>query len=228
MASLFGIDAEYMQRKLVPGGGGTWSFGLGEGKDLSASDLLEIVEECEAEAVGYLRLKYQGLMRHVDGERVIVDAAGGETSLQLGLFPVVAGTVTLFRNFPMTRAWRERRPADAMEEEFSVEASTGAVTLSEALSEGDRVYAVYDHEAASKFLGIKRSVGSLAAAEIARRFAYFRSAEGFDRFEAWEVSARAHLRDLGKPSGPTEELIERLDLVDETRPRQTFAGIMGD
>jgi hypothetical protein len=66
-------------------------------------------------------------------------------------------------------------------------------------------------------LDLRKLALDLAAVEVARRFAYFRSAEGFDRFEGWQTSAAGHLRDLGRTDGAQIGLMDRIELVNETK-----------
>ena len=222
MSSVFGITPADMARKIVPAGG-EYSFSVGTTgppvNDMSTATVQEIIEAAEAECLGYLREKYQRLMRGVDGEILTSSAAGGETSFTLGLRPVTAGSVKLYKNFGRVRAWRDRRPSDAMEaEEYSVDATTGVVTLVVALGEGDVLWATYLHGAGALLLDLRRAAMGMAAAEIARRCAYFKTSEGFDRFDQWEIGARQYLRDLSRnASGMTVEMFERLELVNETR-----------
>jgi hypothetical protein len=225
-SAVFSITAAEMQAKITPSEG-EYEFSIGSGGDLESAALDEIVNQCEHEVLGYLKLKYQQLVRRVDGEVAVRSAAGGETVLQAGLFPVTAGTLKVYINFPSRKAWRERQPRHALPAgEYSVDNATGAVTLVNALAEGDSAWLAYEHGAAAKLLDLRKDTMNLAAAEIARRFAYFRSASGFERFENWEIAARQHLRDLGRNEGQTIEMFERLALVMETRSH-SIADILG-
>ncbi len=94
---------------------------------------------------------------------------------------------------------------------------TGEGTFTTPLGANDRIYLDYEHSGASKLLDLRHLVLSLTAVEVARRFAYFRSAEGFDRFEGWQTSAAGHLRDLGRTDGAQIGLFDRIDLVNETK-----------
>lgn len=230
MASVFGITAAEMQGKIAPEAEEEFAFTIGDGADdtLSVARCLAIVEAAEAEVLGYLSLKYQEMVTRVEGEVLVREAVGGETELALGLWPATAGTVELYVNFPRDRAWSERRADDALDAgAFVLNEAGTVVTLGTALGAGDRVWGCYDHGAATRLLSLKKDAMGLAAAEIAREFAYFSTASGFERFEQWEIGARAHLRDVGRM---TQSLVvlERVRLVNETRGQASrIAGILG-
>jgi hypothetical protein len=221
MASLFGITSADVLAKLVPvGGAGDFVFSIGDDgppdEDLSTADCLEIVEEQEAMVESYMRHKYQRLLRRVEGEVAVRRATEGQLTCQASLFPVTS--MRVFKNFPSSRAWPDRMPGEAMAEaEYSVDLASGVVTFAEGLAENDRIYLDYEHEGCSKLKDLRHLVLSLTAVEVARRFAYFQSADGFDRFEGWQSSSAGHLRDLGRSDGIQIGLFDRIDLVNETK-----------
>lgn len=221
MASLFGLTPDDLLAKLVPAPGSeSFSFSIGAdgppSQDLSNAAALAIIEEQEALVESYMRHKYQRLLRRVEGEIAVRFAYEGQTTCRATLSPVTS--VAVYKNFPRSRAWGDRRPSEAMgSAEYSLNGSTGEITFTEALRENDRVWLDYEHTGASKLVDLRHLVLSLAAVEVARRFAYFRSADGFDRFEGWQSSAAGHLRDLGRTDGAQIALFDRIDLVNETR-----------
>jgi hypothetical protein len=217
MASLFGITADDVRDKIMPNASAEdWAFQIGESGDLSEAMVLEIVEAQEAMVESYLPHKYQVLLRRVEGEVAVRFAAGGETTVQSGLTPMTE-LHGVYRNFPRTRAWGDRRPGERLVEgtEYSVVLVTGTVTLAVPLLEEERVYLDYSHGAAAGFVDLRHLVLNLTAVEVSRRLSYFRSAEGFDRFEQWQSSASGHLRDLDQGRVKVPRL-DRLELVNET------------
>lgn len=221
MASLFGITSGDLLGKLVPAPGSEgFAFSIGMNgppeNDLSDADALGIIEEQEAMVESYLRHKYQRLLRRVEGEVAVRFAYDGQTVCRATLTPVVS--MRVFKNFPRSRAWADRRPSEAMDpSEYSLNVATGEIVFVVPLLENDRVFLDYEHAGASKLVDLRHLVLSLAAVEVARRFAYFRSAEGFDRFEGWQSSAAGHLRDLGRTDGAQIGLFDRIELVNETK-----------
>lgn len=220
MASLFGITPADLQAKLVPASaeGSFVSFSIGDGgsDDLSSAGALAIVETQEAIVESYLRPKYQTLLRRVPGEIAARFAEAGQTTVQATLRPVT--TVHVYKNFPRTRAWPDRRPAERMSaSEYTVNPTTGLVTFAVALRENDEIVLDYWHTGAGLLLDLKHLVLSLAAVEVSRRFAYFKTADGFERFEGWQSSAAGHLRDLGRAEGAQIGLLDRIELKNETR-----------
>jgi hypothetical protein len=221
MPSLFGLTPQDLLAKLVPAPGAEgYAFSIGPNgppeNDLSDADAMKIIEEQEAIVESYLRHKYQRLLRHVEGEIAVRYAYEGQLTCKATLTPITA--MYIYKNWPRTRAWCDRRPSEAMDpSEYSVNFSTGIITFTTPLRENDQIYLDYYHEGASKLVDLRHLVLSLAAVEVARRFAYFRSAEGFDRFEGWQSSAAGHLRDLGRTDGAQIGLFDRIELVNETK-----------
>ncbi len=100
---------------------------------------------------------------------------------------------------------------------YTLDPDSGLITFAEPLAENDRIWLDYEHEGARKLGDLRHLVLSLSAVEVARRFTYFRTAEGFDRYEGWQSSAAGHLRDLGRTDGAQIGLFDRIELVNETR-----------
>ena len=219
------MTAADVQAKIAPvAGADVFSIGNGADDSLTAAALESIVLDVEAQVVSYLRDRYQVLMDQVPGEVVVEEAVEGQVAFVLGLTPVVAGSVKLWVN--PRGAWRERRDLDALVNGFTLNVATGEVVLDVGLRRGDRVVAVYRHGFAPQVRALKALVVQMVAVEISRRFAYFRSADGFDRFEGWQSSAAGYLRDLSKQGAPAIPAFDQLKLVDASRPKN-FADIFG-
>ena len=221
MASLFGLTPQDLLAKLVPAPGQEdFAFSIGPAgppeHDLSEANAMQIVAEQEAVVESYLRHKYQRLLRRVEGEVAVRFAEPGQTECRATLTPVT--WLRVYRNYPRSRAWPDRRPSEAMrEEEYTLDAEAGVITFVEPLKENDRVWLDYEHGGARKLGDLRHLVLSLAAVEVARRFAYFRTGDGFDRYEGWQSSSAGHLRDLGRTDGAQIGLFDRIELVNETR-----------
>lgn len=221
MASLFGLSGSDLLKKLVPlAGSGSSTFSIGTTgpptNDMSSADALAIIEWAESQVEGYCRPKYQKLLRRVEGEIIVRAATAGQATAQLTMIP--ATSCTLYKNFPRSRAWFDRQPREAMNsDQYSVNLATGAITFSPVLCEGDVIYADYAHSGCGLLLDLRELALSLAAVEVSRRFSYFRSADGVERFEAWQSSAAGYLRDLGRADGAGIALLDRLNMVNETR-----------
>lgn len=215
MASIFGITAAELGAKVQPRTGGK-GFAIGAGKDLEDAAALALIEDAEAMVVSYLRPSYQRLLTRVAGEIVVAEARGGETVLQASLVPFTA-TPKVFVNFPRWLAWGSRGPSEELPAaDYTADLAAGTVTLATALTKGDRVFLDYAHGAAPTLLALRSCALTLAAVELSRRFAYFQTTDGADRFEGWQASAAGFLRDLAKPGHVALEKFERLELVEET------------
>lgn len=213
-STVFKLTYTELQNKIVPQNGEYTFLIAASGGQMTIVRADEVLNVAEDQALMRLSARHRQLLREVDGEILVRSAAGGETSLQCSLFPLVAGTLKLWKNYACSKkGWKVRNTVDAMTltTDYTVNETTGAVTLVDALAEGDSVWATYRHDAAQKFLGIRDCALSIAAAEVARQYAYFRGAEGFDRFERWEASA---YQNLDKLVGL--DLIDRIELVEQT------------
>lgn len=227
MPSLFGLTATDIQKKIQPLNG-EWTFQIGTPGDLSAADCEAIIAIQEDRVLSALPDKHRKLMRRVDGEVLTRYATAGQATLKTGLTPVVVGSLALYVDFPEALAWADRNPSHALElAAFSLNSASGIITLVTPLKEGQRVAAEYEHGAASKNLWLRELVVTYSAVEIARRFAYFRTAEGVERFDAWEAQADRFLGEMRRSQRPGVEGIETLKLIDEIRPN-SWAKFFGD
>lgn len=197
------------------------------GADLSAAECERIIATMEDRVVSQLPTRYQALMTAVDGELAVRCAAEGQTTFTASLRPLVAGSLRVYVNYPKTRAWSERELGDWAEPEaaFTVNNSTGLVTMAEPLKFQDRVAIAYQHQAAAGFLWLKDCALSFVCVEIARRFAFFSSADGFNQFQQWETTAVGFLRDMGKTQRPGVPGLDAIELVTETRRRSIGEGL---
>jgi hypothetical protein len=230
---VFGIEASDLLAKLMPiVGAGSFSIGDEDGDDLTTAAAEDIIAIAEDRVLSSLPERYRSLMRSVDGEVVVRSAQDGQTTFSTGLKPVVAGTLRIYINFP-GGAWSERErlpmtdgtPARGTrfplaDSEFALTAATGAVVLDEPLETGDRVVVCYDHAGATGMKWFRDLALTYAAIEIARRFAYFRSADGYDRFQAWNVDADLWLKNFARGAAPGLDAIDRLELMRETRGKK--------
>lgn len=220
MSSIFGLTATDLQKKLQPENG-TETFLIDDDEgNLSEADAEEIIETWEEWVLTRIDKRYCELLTYVDGEILIRNAVGGETSLRLGIFPVIGSSVVLYKNFPGSRLWQARDRSLAMSGGFSVNESTGAVTLDVALEAGDQVIGEYGHTGASRVLTLRDAALSLAAVEVARRFQFFRE-ESPDPsvFTDWKNDAFQNLNNLkGIP------LLDKLELVRGDKSPGKFYG----
>jgi hypothetical protein len=219
--NLFGLLPSDLQAKVQPSSD-EQSWKIGSGHDLSDAGAQSILDVAADRVLMRLPHRYRQLCRRVDGEILTQRAKGGETTFALGIFPVVAGTLKLWKNFPTSGMWTGRDPRLAMDSGFSVNTSTGLVTLSTALVAGDSLYAEYDHTGASSLLALRDMALTLAAVEVARRFAFFRDGEGFERFDNWE---RGVYLDLERMT--CIDALDRIQLVrEDTEPDNFYRRIL--
>lgn len=220
--NLFGLLPPDLQAKVQPTSD-EQSWKIGSGNDLSEAGAQDLLDAAADRVLMRLPHRYRQLCRRVDGEILTQRAAGGESSFVVGLFPLVSGTVKLWKNFPTSGLWTQRDPHLEMAVDgFSVDASTGTITLVSPLAVGDRLYAEYDHAGASKLLALRDMALTLAAVEVARRFAFFRDGEGFERFDNWERSVYLDLERMTCIDG-----LDRIQLVrEDTEPDNFYRRVL--
>lgn len=227
---IFGVTAEEVKKKLVPFASGDATFDISddEDADMTEDDCLAVVATQEDRVLSMLPDRYRALMTRVDGEIAVKSAAGGQMTCKASLLPVVEGTLQVFKNFPRSRAWVDRRDGDAMaSEEYSLNEETGMITFAEALNEGDVIELVYEHEAAAGLTWLRECVIAFAAIEISLRFDYFSNADGLSgRIKQWEDQTVGYLRDMRRPNGPGIAAIDAVQLRGETRGK-SLAKILG-
>lgn len=219
-STLFALSGTDLQKKLQPVNGNQ-TFLIGDGGDLTTAEAEEILNIAEDRVLMRLHPRYRQLLREVDGEILVRSAQGGESVFVTGIAPV--SDVKLWLNFPRERMWESRSTDLAMASvTYSVDATTGTITLAAALVKGDRLFATYKHTGANKVLGLRDSALTLAAVEVSRRFAFFRDGQEADAFGDWESST---YQDLNNLKGV--DLLDRLELVrGETEPEGFYRRIV--
>lgn len=220
--SLFGLLPSDLQKKLQPSAG-EQTFLISNDGDLAEAEAGAIIANAEDRLLMRLPHRYRQLLREVDGEIVVGQAEGGETALQCSLFPLVGGTVRVWKNFPSESLWSQRKPSQALLVTlWSVNLTTGVVTLSQPLAAGDSVFVEYRHQGAEKVLVLRDMALALAAVEVARRFAFFRDGEGFDRFEGWERAVYTDLENM-----QCVDVLDRIQLVRlDTEPDNFYRRVL--
>jgi hypothetical protein len=225
------ITAADVKRRLNPlNEAGLFDFGDGTG--IAESDLDEIIAEQEDVLISCVPEQYAVIARGtVEGEILCKEAVGGELTLQCSLFPVVTDTLHLYRDYgwqsidgvfplinPNRRPYSDRKVADRLEsDEFSVNVTTGAVTLATALTAGQSVHADYQHTATYKSKLLRHICLVLVSAEIYETFPSFAPEEGAAvriREEA-QAKINALYASDGRASGV--QLFDKMKLEGETR-----------
>lgn len=208
-SSLFQIEPAELQMKLSPRNGG-YSFLIGDEGDLTEAEVLSILNTAEDRALTRLSPRYRRLLRRVEAEFIVRHAEAGQTTFQTGLAPI--SNLKLYKNYGfIRRGWNARRPSDELSPSvYSVNLTTGVVTLATPLQDGETILGEYDHQAAGQILVLRDAVLTLAAVEISRRLR-FTSADGVEVFSDWETSAFADLT-----RGQSYDLLDNLELAFET------------
>lgn len=213
----------------------------GDSETISEAYLAEIIAEQEDVAISGLPEGYAEFARgEVTGEILTAEATGTQlTTLQLTLFPVVSGSVVLYVDYgggmygdagtfpsynPNKRPYSDRKLADRYDStKYSVNNTSGAVTMSPALTEGQSVYADYQHTATQKIKMLRHVVLVLVSAEIYSTFPQFNREQR--EATVMRESALTMLGNLygdgGRPSGI--QGFDKIKLVDETRKSERKA-----
>jgi hypothetical protein len=212
---VFQLTSDELQGIINPNGGDL-SFQIGAGKSMTVAQAENYLLIGEDDILSRLPWRYRQLLRTADVV-VVRNAQGGETSLSLGLFPVDADTVRLYVNYQeLNKAWNRRNNADALPiTDYTVTEETGIVQLLTPLEVGDSVFATFNHTAPSKFVSLRNCALQIAAVHVSRAYAYFRTADGFDRFERMEASAYRQLKEM-----QGIDQLDRLELVNEQNDDQ--------
>lgn len=234
--TIFALSASDLQAKLHPASSQA-SFRIGDaaGDDLDVAGAEAILSIAEDRVLSHVPERYRRLLRAVDGEVVVRRGTLGQNTLQLGLAPVVTGSLRLYLNYPDGASWGERAvdpdpavssargasgtifpvPASA----FALTTGTGAVSLSGwSLEDGDRVTATYRHTSTG-FAFLRDAALGYAAIEVARRYGFLR-ADGGDsqRFMDWNIDLDRYMERLAKGQAPGISGLDSLELVG-SRPR---------
>lgn len=196
---------------------------MGTSSVVVEADVVETINEIRETVMSRIPARYLDLESHADGDILKQRAAGGETSLQLGLAP--CSNVLVYVNPP--RVWGDRDASTALTHGngMTVVDSTGAIALDVALQTGDVVIAEYDHGAMEDCALIRRIIVDMVAAEWARRL--FPDDQRWDRYAEWERSAWMDLSRMNRKDGERMgiAMFDRLKLVHETQaPRMVGGG----
>lgn len=236
MANVFGLLPAALKDKMNP----TDQPNLFMGDDSEIdSDYVQTVLDTHAEYIeSRLPERYRQLLRHVDGEIIVKYASSGQTTATLGLSG--ATNLKLFKNYPAGflssnadislpgsdrevgyRLWSDRNVSYELSSTLYSN-SSGTITFSPALTEGDTIIAEYDHTAASSNNLLRLLVLQLAQVEFARDLHYIQAEEFRDVYEP--ILSDVH-RNLGRMYNPPDQgrlgirQFDQLVLVEETRGR---------
>lgn len=195
-------------------------FNYGAGTNIPEPLIDEICAEQEDVVISAAPEQYAMLARgEVEGEILCKETLGGETTLQLGLFPVLVGTVRLYVGYGhSTRPYSDRKVADRLSSDaYSVNTTTGLVTLATPLPSGQSVHADYEHTATYKAKLLRHVALMLVTAEIYETFPMFANEDGV--VERTRTAAFARLEALYTDSGAASgvQLFDKLKLESETR-----------
>jgi hypothetical protein len=223
MSSIFGITYRDIQRKITPNAiNDNTEFVIG-GAELSEADCNEIILRAEDKVKTNLDPKYRRLLSRVDGEIVCKYSISGQTTVQTSFYPI--SNLKVYVNYSESSlSWAARNPsleANASNYPYTADTTTGLITFTAALPEGSRVFVEYSHTGSSRLKYLRDIAETLAAVEISRRFAYFRTADGFNRFLDWETLAdkdlaKLRFRDVGVPE------LDDLDLIEDDTDEDQF------
>lgn len=193
-------------------------FSVGTGLNQYPSSKLEsIIAAWDDYVCSRLPEKYRRYLSEMYGEIVCEYATADQASITLGLVPVVSGSVVLYKNWPRTVCYSSRNRGDALDSaDYTVALETGVVTLTDALNEGDWVYADYGHTAFSGCLYLRRVAMLLIQADLTRQLGGF----GDKDARAAELERQAYSDlDRLKRGDAGLNLIDRLKLVAEYETR---------
>ncbi len=217
MSSLFGITASDIQNKITPSNS-EQVFLIGDEGDISSVTVDSIVETQESRLLSHLPERERRLIRRVEDEILTEYATEGQTSFQLGLYPLDESSLKLYKNYSQSRSYFERTYEDAVStDDYTVDADTGVITFVEGLRKGDRLYAEYNHSAAQNFLYLKETVITMTVIELSKRFNNFRDNDGYERFDSWEEEVNNYLMTLRKSASVGIDEIDQIKLRSETR-----------
>lgn len=195
---------------------------LGQDSTVNVADVQDSCDEWAETVLSRIPAMYLGFSERSDkGEILVQSASGGETSVKLGLTPVVPGTVRIYVNLPVP--WYSRQASLALSG-CTVDETTGIVTLPAPLRLDDTVVGEYHHTAMSECSLLRRITVDLAATEWARRL--YPDDRQFDRYLEWEKSAWFDLARMKSKDGERMgiRMFDRLQLLDETKEERLVGG----
>lgn len=164
----FGVTVERLVRRLSPKGNQN-SFVIGNASgQVPEATVLEKIQAKDEYVASRAPARYRTVIAgNMVGEILVEFAAASQPTATLGLKPVVAGTLVLYKNYCKSRPYENRkRECDAMTSGYDLAEDTGVVTFDPVLSKGDRVYADYRHTGMADCLMLGDIVIGLAAAEM--------------------------------------------------------------
>jgi hypothetical protein len=224
-------------------------FNYGDSETISEVWIAETIAEQEDLAISATPEGYAEFFRgEVTGEILTAEATGSQlTTLQLTLFPIVSGSLVLYVDYggsnfnfgdastipsynsfptfnPNKRPYGDRKLADRYDStKYSVNTTTGAITMNPALAEGQSVYADYQHLAAYKAKMMRHLVLVLVCAEIYDTFRDYNQQKQETTTMRQSVMSQIEklYGDGGKASGI--QLFDKIKLVEETRKSERKA-----
>lgn len=217
---ILNITANDVKAKLAPfSADNVFSIGNDTNDSITEAEVLQIVETQERRALSLLPEKYRRLVEgYVSGEVLARHSEKDQTNYSLSFAPVSSGTVSLYLNFPKDTAWIDRKPIHRTDAGYSVNYSGGTLTFNTAPAPDTFIVAEYRHTNQALFTWLRECVLSFVAVELSRRFSFFTSTDGQERFNAWEAQALASLKDAGKYGYMGIEQVDNLQLIEDVRP----------
>lgn len=218
--NILGIEPDDVKKRLNPTNSPNGFLGVNSRVD--ESDVEESISEGVDTVISRVTARYGGLTEHVDGEILVRSALGGETALQLGLYPATNVRLWVSLDGP----WETRRAADCLRQDAgcTVDSETGVVTLNRPLTVDDFVAAEYDHTATRNCHLLRRIAVDLIAVEWARRL--YPDDQHFERYHEWQKNAWIDLARMQRKDGERMgiRMFDRLRLIDETQAERMVGG----
>ena len=194
---------------------------LGSKSSIPSSDVEDIILMFTDRVVSALPPRYKKLISCIDGEwlcgrgKTNGGASGGETTFTTALKPI--SDLQLYKNF--SGIWLERRPANrlVLNTDYTVNNTTGEITLTDALDEGDTLIAWYNHTGLSDCLLLKLLVVNLTASYLAGMVSLNpERMQFFARLEAQAYLDIARLKEDQATARINLKLLDDISLVSET------------
>lgn len=141
---------------------------------MSEAAVLELLQLKENNGLSSSPEHYRNILMGESRGEILTDpnlgARGGELSLQLAFYPLVADSLVLYKNFSTDNLmpWESRKREYALVEttDYTVNETTGAITLVTALAEADTVVADYRHDGGELFVTMRDLVLKMARKEL--------------------------------------------------------------
>ena len=153
-----------------------WRYGDAPGM-MSETAVDTLLEKEEKNFLSALPEHYRNIVfGDVSGEILThheLGARGGELTLQLAYYPIMEDTLVLYKNYwSNDLPWESRSYDEALTEttDYTVNLTTGVITLNAALEQGDAVFAEYRHDAGEMFGTVRDLVLKAARLELYSMF----------------------------------------------------------